>query len=290
MPLGGGPPCLHVVAVGSYYPLRSNKPLWSIGVEVIFYLLLALFMTVAFRCRSLLLVRVFWLVVTLGLVLGNCFLVEQVPSWRGGRSPFITGQLAGPWRAVVGNPIALFAHFLVGYLGADVLLSGPWSACCSALVPAVARPRPNAFDAIACFCLLLSFTLDIERWIPELGGPAASSLHLMYDFPVFHLLVAGLLVAASLTWFVGRALDNRFPRATATLTFGIYLWHTFLLQALGRINVSLLKPATLGPAFATYTIVLTMSYATAAASYFLLERPVLLRTHLYNPSPTKIPL
>jgi peptidoglycan/LPS O-acetylase OafA/YrhL len=233
-------------------------------------------------------VRALWLVVTLALVLGNCFFVEQVQSWRGGASPSAGDQTAGTWRAVVASPIALFTHFLVGFLAADFLLSAHWAGR-STLVPAVARPRPNAFDAIACLCLLLIFTLDIERWVPG-AAAAATLLHLTYDFPIFHLLVAALLVTASLSGFVGRALDNRFLRATATLSFGIYLWHFFLILALGRIDDSLLRPATVGAALVTFTIVLSMSFATAAASYFLLERPVLLRTHLYKPSPTKVPL
>ena len=117
------------------------------------------------------------------------------------------------------------------------------------------------------------------------AGFAAKSLRITYDIPFFHLLVATLLIYSALSGFVGRALDNRFLRATATLSFGIYLWHDFLILCLGAARPALVRPATMAATLGLYALVLPIAYAVAAASYFLLEGPVLRWGHRYKAAP-----
>ena len=131
----------------SYYPLASNTPLWSIGAEVVFYALLPPFMMLVARCRTPLRVRAAWLAVTLGLLAGNYFFVERVAEWRGA-SP-AGGGPAGAWEAVVNNPIALFAHFLVGVLSAEVLLSAR-RAGWGDPAPGASASRPNNLMRLRC--------------------------------------------------------------------------------------------------------------------------------------------
>ena len=95
-----------------------------------------------------------------------------------------------------------------------------------------------------------------------------------FGWPTFPLLVAVLLVALSRSAKLGLWFDNRLLRVTATLSFGLYLWHSPILKVLHQHwpTSHLTTPA--GQTLYALTG-LTLAYAAAWLSYRLVEKPAL---------------
>jgi peptidoglycan/LPS O-acetylase OafA/YrhL len=188
-------------------------------------------------------------------------------------------SLAQQW-ALVKNPFALFAHFLMGVLAADLFLVFQTRASKKTTTHDEAHSRFSIADAMACMCGVLIVAIEYPgRWRLE------SELHISYYFPFFHLLVVFFLVALPFSRYAGRILDSAFLRLTGTLSFGIYLWHDLIIFALKRSGLALGQPQTIGQAILSLIGVLALSYMVAALSYVLVERPVLRRAQSYGRSP-----
>ena len=77
---------------------------------------------------------------------------------------------------------------------------------------------------------------------------------------------------------LGRWMDAGFLRWTATLSMGIYLWHVPVLRGVERLWPQ--PPGTTwAGALALGAVALAATYAVAAASYYVIESPVLQWAH-----------
>lgn len=256
----------------TFFPVPVNGPLWSIGFEVVSYVLLPLAMWGLFRLRrrGTRLALAWWVGVVGVVVAANQVIVTRlVPSAEGRGWQY--GDLGGAkeWMPSY-NPVGFFAHFCVGIAAAAAITW--WR------LRREGRRHP-AFDALAGAAFVaLGALVWVNREPPEplfltnvQGQP--------YLFPWFPLLVGAALVGLAHSETLGRLVDNPFARYTARISFGIYIWHYLLLEGFSHIT---------GGRFFVYggivearthlaiSIVLVgATYAVAAASWRWIERPAL---------------
>ena len=87
-----------------------------------------------------------------------------------------------------------------------------------------------------------------------------------------------LWLGASHSKWLGRIMDNRFARYTATVSFGIYVWHylmVVLVEVLTNGEFTYGNVHDLGRFAIMSGMVLVLSYAIASASWFWLEKTIL---------------
>jgi peptidoglycan/LPS O-acetylase OafA/YrhL len=268
---------------GTYVP-RFDGPLWSISVEMLFYVMLPLLALGMFRLRSARAARIYCLAVLVLLAVGQWLFLQAAPAIeRRVHDPAWFRASAQSW-ATHQNAPAMFTHFLIGVLAADLYLV--FAAAQSAARPAADRPRRrfNRYDlASAAILLLIAWSAADPRWtLPALS-------YLRFHWPTLHILVGLSLAMLPFSRHLGPWLDNRFLRTTATLSFGIYIWHvpvqTWVRQPLEH---SLSPECVAGGArwylgtLAFVVAALALTYAIAAASYFLFERPILRYAHRWH--------
>ena len=248
-----------------FFPTPTNPPLWSIGIEVLFYLILPVFMAGLFRCKTPAGAWLYGLSVVLLIALLTLITSSGMVGNRAD-GPVDGGPSTSKDWVISHNALSLFPHFLVGVYAARLYLSS-----------AKARaPRPRLlFDFLSVACLALIFLVDLPRAIPMVWR--LQTLGFEYQWPYFHLLVGLLLVALPRSSVVGPFLEGRFLKWTAKLSFGIYIWHFPILTRLDGLfgkrmpypwNTLLLYPATY-----------LLAYLAAGLSYSLVEGPALAWAH-----------
>jgi peptidoglycan/LPS O-acetylase OafA/YrhL len=182
------------------------------------------------------------------------------------------------------NAPALFTHFLIGVLAADLYLV--LAARSSAARPVCRRPERwcNGYDLVAGGALLLIAWSAAD---PHWDLPAAEYLNCQW--PTLHILVGIALATLPFSRRLGAWLDNRFLRATAVLSFGIYIWHSPIQYGVRALAQHWLAPQYLRGGVYWYwgtlgyaVVSLLLSYSVAAVSYCLVERPVLQRVHHWH--------
>jgi peptidoglycan/LPS O-acetylase OafA/YrhL len=175
------------------------------------------------------------------------------------------------------NPIGLFPHFLFGVLAGYAIVRGGARA---------GAGRVNGYDWLALLLLAVTaadFALAVIEQHEALP-PAASWLEyrtvafIPDRWPVFPALVAAVLVALSRSRLLGALADCRFAAVTATLSFGIYLWHMPVIALTRRAWPGLTGDEP-GREWAFAAVVVALSYLAAAVSYWLVERPFLRAVH-----------
>jgi peptidoglycan/LPS O-acetylase OafA/YrhL len=258
-----------------------DTPLWSIGVEVLFYVMLPLLALGMFRLRTALAARIYCLGVIVLLALGQWLLLRAAPGIeRWVQHPALFRADPQNWATAYNAP-AMFTHFLVGVLAADLYLI--LAARRLAAGPAADGSEHwfNRYDLVPAVALLLIiWSAGDPRW----DLPALEYLH--FRWPALHILVGVSLALLPFSRHLGGWLDNRFLRATAALSFGIYIWHTPVQIGVRNLLRHWLAPQYLRTGSQWYVgtvvfaaIALTLSYAVAAVSYYLIERPILNYAH-----------
>ena len=254
-----------------------NAPLWSIGIEMLFYLMLPVVAFGIFRLRSRISVRIF-LITLMGLIaVGQWLLLQAAPQIEtaiGNISLFSAGS-----SSTVKNAVVLFAHFLIGMLAADIYLSQPIQST---------TKRFNRYDALVIAAAsIIGVSLLTQTSLPGLA-------HMHYQWPTFPVLIGVLLVSLPKSAWCGRWIESRFMTTTATLSYGFYIWHIPILTGLKH-----LWPTTTDglimflPAFVL--VALLSTYTAAWLSYRLVGKPALarMRRHTTNkqrrPAPSTIP-
>ena len=211
----------------TFFPVEANGPLWSIGFEVISYVLMPLAMwgLFALRRRGVRIGLGYWLGVFALVIAVNQWIVTTfVPSAveRGWQYGILGG--AKEWMPSY-NPIGFFGHFTMGIFAAALIAI--WQ---------VRRDgeRRWRFDALAGAAIAGTFALVwVFRDPPEpLYRPNLQRQP--YLFPMFAGLVALALVGLAHSRVLGRLVDNRFARYTAKVSFGIYIWHYLVLHLFSR--------------------------------------------------------
>jgi peptidoglycan/LPS O-acetylase OafA/YrhL len=253
------------------FPVAINGPLWSIGFEVVSYVLMPLAMWGLFslRRRGTRIAAGYWVLV-FAVVLGiNQWIVTTfVPDaiergWQ-------YGDLGGAkeWMPSY-NPIGFFAQFAVGIAAAAVITW--WRLRRDGA-------RHWGFDVLAvCGMAGAATTVWVFRepaeptYLDNFQGQP-------YRFPLFAGLVALTLVGLAYSRLIGRLVDNRFARYTAKVSFGIYIWHYLIIEGLAdRTGDEFVYGGIADPwRFAALSAgVLVVTYAIASASWFWLEKPAL---------------
>jgi peptidoglycan/LPS O-acetylase OafA/YrhL len=153
----------------------------------------------------------------------------------------------------------LFSHFLIGVIAADVYLGRPFY---------VKPCRVNRHDVFVLLAVTwIVVTLAVGTRLPGLN-------YMQFMWPTFSILIAVLLVSLPQTMLLRPMIDGRFMRLTATLSYGIYIWHVPILVGLKQIWPS--TPDGRISMVALYSLTaLACSYAVAAISYRVIGKPAL---------------
>jgi ABC-type glycerol-3-phosphate transport system permease component/peptidoglycan/LPS O-acetylase OafA/YrhL len=251
------------------FPAEINGPLWSIGFEVMCYFLMPLGMYFLFKyfpARGFGFAFRFWLgLLALTLLVNQFIVTELVPDSvnRGWDHGLVGG--AKYWMPNY-NVIGFFAHYALGVLAAGLL----------AFRQRRTREVSFAFDGLAMIGLIGVIGLI---WTGRYWGDFDFGLQGQpYRYPLFALCIALLLVTLPFSRLLGRALDNRFFRYTAKVSFGLYIWHYLILELIRLLHNSEYRYAGIRdlPYLLIVSLVaLGLAYLMAGLSYRHIESPFL---------------
>ena len=250
----------------SFFPAELNGPLWSIGLEVSCYVLLpaVLFLIIKISKRSSVAIAgIIGCIVILQIlnpwVINNFMTSNKLKGWQYG----LTGG-AKQWLPYW-NIGSFFTQFLCGSLAALIII--------------VLRARGTLKSLTFDISAVLFATAAI--WLVAIGvepGAPNSFTKQPYLAPFFAILMAGVIVSASLSTQVYKLLDNKLFQWIAKISFSIYLWHMFLIVIIERKFFSkyLYYGLTdLSEWVMISSIVLIGSIILAATSWRFLESPIL---------------
>lgn len=255
------------------FPTEVNGPLWSISFEVISYVLMPLVMIGLFvigrRTRARWAGWTYWLVALAVVLVANHLLVSTVQLSDEGRG-WDYGLVGGAKFWMPGyNPLGFFAHFAIGILVAAFIAQ--WRVFHDSR-------RSWWFDLGA---LAAASAIAVALWLiryPAEPGQDFSLDNQPYYYPTFAVLVGLLLACLAYSKVLGRLFDNPFFAYTAKVSFGLYIWHHLILFI---VEQEVYPTYGYGGVTDPYEflvvslLVLGASYAVAAASWALIERPVL---------------
>jgi peptidoglycan/LPS O-acetylase OafA/YrhL len=163
------------------------------------------------------------------------------------------------------NIDSFFTQFLCGSLAALIII--------------VLRARGTLKSLTFDLSAVLFTTAGI--WLVAIGlepGAPNSFTKQPYMAPFFAILMAGVIVSASLSTQVYKLLDNKFFQWIAKISFSIYLWHMFLIVIIERKFFSkyvYYGVTDLSEWVMISSIVFIGSILIAATSWQFLESPTL---------------
>lgn len=253
----------------TFFPAESNGPLWSIGFEVLAYVLLVPFMLIMFHRSKKRDIRnglAYWSLVLSLCTLSHWLLTQSVvvpDVGRGWQFGLIGG--AKEWMPYY-NPIGMYCHFLLGVMAAAII----------AHRQTLASRRRAGYDLAVIVTLLGAGVFLFQSRLPE--TVATGLLENIYFWPWIPLAVALSLACLPQTRWVGAWLDHGVLRYIAQTSFGLYLWHYLIMDLLARE----LFPDFV---FSGYTdvadwllpslLTVLLSMVVAHCSYRFLEQPAL---------------
>jgi peptidoglycan/LPS O-acetylase OafA/YrhL len=243
LPLFGGPTCYGFTDCGLVHT-------WSLVIEVTFYALLPLYAWVVFRLTRHLDRRA-WLRAELAILAALALASLLLHFVFFDDSPWVASTVVGAW--------LLFA-FGTGLAVASVALDDDQRQ--PALVRStVRRPGLVWLAAIALYIVLC-------MWAPiELGAFTRAQSVILYvglGLVAFLLVLPAVFGSGAGGW-PRRVLGHPLMQWLGLISYGIFLWHLAIALELGAELGWL--PTLLGT--------LVLSVAVAAASYYLVERPIL---------------
>lgn len=262
------------------FPTEINGPLWSIGFEVVSYILMPIGMFILFKFngkRNFMKALIIWITIWLITMLIHSFWNKYYP----------TNDLGKGWEfGLVGgaklwmpnyNPIGFFGHFIFGILAAFLAVKYEKIQSLNKI------NNSKLFDIISFILLILWILLLYSR-----SGKSEFSLNLWnqpYYFPLFSGLTALLLLSITQSNYIGKLFDNSFAKLTAKLSFGIYIWH-YLIMSLIPIYLEP-KYIYMGMDSLYYWLgitffVIIISYFIAAISWYKFEEPILKKIQSWN--------
>lgn len=233
-----------------------NIALWSIGVEMHFYFLLPLLMFAIYRCSSAQKARLLLVVTFIVLAGFQAILLGIAPAIESAvneEALFCATSLS-----TTRNSLAMFAHFLFGVLASDIHVSYGHKIT-----------KNWRYDMVA-------LTLIAIMFVPQAFGTTLPQCDWMsYQWPLFPACIGGLLFIAPGTKLISRMLNGSILRHTATLSFGIYLYHLFFANYIVQHWPDFFN--THATRYILNVIfVLGLSYIAAAISYLAVGRPALI--------------
>jgi peptidoglycan/LPS O-acetylase OafA/YrhL len=250
----------------SFFPAELNGPLWSIGLEVSCYLLLPIVLFSIIRSTRKILHAfaglIAWILV---LQLLNPLIISE----------FMTGKESKGWQyGLTGgakqwlpywNIDSFFSQFLCGSLAALIIVA----------LTSRDFKKSTAFDLSTLLFAISAIWLVATRLTPSAPDSFTKQ---PYVAPLYAILMAAVLVSASMSTQIYKILDNRLFRWIAKLSFSIYLWHMFLIVIIERRILDSYVYYGLTDAWQWVlisSIVLLISIAIAAMSWRFIESPVL---------------
>jgi peptidoglycan/LPS O-acetylase OafA/YrhL len=248
-PVLGGPVCYGFTDCGL-------SQTWSLVVELNFYVVLPLYALVMLRLARGLALRVWiWVEIAILALLGAAsllFMFVFVPA--GGPSLWLSSTAAGSWYW-----FSLGMGLAIASVALDHGESRPW------LVRTV-ESSPLAF----WLCAIGAF-LALCLWLPlnpyELSKAQQVAHHLIFGLIALLLL----LPAVFGDWrggFPRRILAHPLMAWLGLISYGIFLWHLAIATKFGPHGADF-------PFIWALVAIVSLSTAVAAASYYLLERPIL---------------
>jgi peptidoglycan/LPS O-acetylase OafA/YrhL len=282
----------------TFFPSAINGPLWSISFEVFSYVLLALMMAALFwwigrgaaarlakaggapRKGTPLRGLAYWVIVFAAVNVLNGVLVATVKLSNEGKG-WTFGDIGGAKEWMPGyNPLGFFGHFLLGILAAWAIAS--WRARQGGYRRGAGEtagsPTRWWWDVVAVAGFAGAAALLWSVRTPPEPNNLTGFQDQPYLFPLFALAVAITLVGLAHSRLLGRIVDNPFARYTATVSFGLYVWHYLVLYLFSYITNGKFEyygihswPQHLAISGA----VLAVSYVIATFSWRWLEQPVL---------------
>ncbi|MBU1174968.1 MAG: acyltransferase [Alphaproteobacteria bacterium] len=250
------------------FPVEVNGPLWSIGFEVMSYLLLPLCLVPMFIGNRFGLrgwpARAVWLGAILVAIGAHGITIATIripPAGTGWQYGLVGGARA--WMPEY-NVFGFFAMFAIGALagGLQVLCAGR---------------RHVIFD------LLFLTGLALAWWAagPYLSRAIAEGwgwLDIPYCYPLFPLGIGLALAAAPSSLWIRHLTELGIFRYVALISFGLYVWHYLVLELIRQLAAPAFHFAGISdPAYwALLSLVgVGLSILVAHLSYRLIERPVL---------------
>jgi peptidoglycan/LPS O-acetylase OafA/YrhL len=250
----------------SFFPAELNGPLWSIGLEVSCYLLLPIVLFAIIKSTKKLSFAFAGLVTwIIALQLLNPWIIDK----------FMTGKDLKGWQyGLTGgakqwlpywNIDSFFSQFLCGSLAALTIVA----------LATRGIKKSIAFDLSTILFAVAAIWLVAERLAP--GAPDSFTKQ-PYIAPFYAILMAAVLVSASMSTRIYKILDNKLFRWIAKLSFSIYLWHMFIIVIIERKvidNYVYYGLANTAQWVLISSIVLMVSIAIAATSWRFVESPIL---------------
>lgn len=250
----------------TFFPVDTNGPLWTIGLEAWCYICLPIILLVIFKFKRSIKIAFF------GMFLWILFLQALQPLII---KKFMTEDYEKGWNfgltggAKLWMPYWNFATFFTMFLLGSV----------AALAISVIRQRGKDqrihWDVFSILALIAATYIVLRYEIP--GTPDAFTRQ-PYLNPWFAALIALSMFSAAVSRHFWKLLDNRLFRHVARVSFGLYLWHWLLLIVVERkapneywSNGANNIYAWLGMIVFTYSL----TWAIAGLSYKYFETPIL---------------
>jgi peptidoglycan/LPS O-acetylase OafA/YrhL len=253
----------------TFFPTITNGPLWSISFEVFSYFLLPIFMIGLFKlgkARKFGFGISYWLAVLAFIFAANSLILTYLQPDDFERGWQYGGLGGAKYWMPNYNPVGFFAHYIMGIFAAGFIVLFEKNKLLREKLAAI-----NLFDILSAVGLVcFAAILWTQRTAPDFSF---SLQHQPYYYPALAFSMAMVVATAPYSKWIGRLLDNPFSRYTAKISFGLYVWHYFVLSffhpqiPFGITNV--------GQWFTVGCAVIVISYIVASLSWYYLEKPIL---------------
>lgn len=206
----------------TFFPVDTNGPLWTIGLEAWCYIFLPVILLLIFKFKRNIkvafgsMVLVFLTLQALQPFIVQKFMTEDYEKgWNFG----LTGG-AKLWMPYW-NFATFFSMFILGSIAALGI----------SVVRNKNLDKNIGWDLVSIFSTIAATYIVLKYEIP--GTPDSFTLQ-PYLSPWYSALIALALLGAANGKFFWKVLDNRLFRHIARVSFGLYLWHWLLLIVVER--------------------------------------------------------
>jgi ABC-type glycerol-3-phosphate transport system permease component/peptidoglycan/LPS O-acetylase OafA/YrhL len=250
----------------TFFPVDTNGPLWTVGLEAWCYICLPIVLATIFKFKRNLKIAF------LGMFLWITFLQSLQPLIV---KRFMTEDYEKGWNfgmtggAKLWMPYWNFASFFTMFLLGSVAALG------ICVVRSKNLEKKFFWDGLSFFAILAA-TFIVLRY--EVPGTPNSFTKQAYLSPWYAALISIGLFAAAVGRSFWKLLDNRFFKHVARVSFGLYLWHWLFLIIVERklpndywSNGSNNIYAWLGMIVFTYAV----TWMVAGLSFKYFESPIL---------------